>query len=127
MMTWENLNRTNEAPSSGRMLVYLKTKVLFDEYQTLDDVAMTLAGHEILEIHLFDQFKEYRALLSESRRFKEGFIEHIADFDISDEASFYAENVLLEDGKMLTVLNHISYDDNGMAFIDDYRLKMRRE
>lgn len=124
MMTWEKLNHTNEAPTSGMMLVYLRKKILFEGYQSLDDIASILAGHEILEIHLFDQSKEYRAVLSESPRFKEGFIEHTAKFNLSDETSFYAENMLLEDGGMITVLNHISYDDNGMAYIDDYRLKM---
>lgn len=77
----------------------------------------------ILELHLFDDKKEYRSITSESSRHKDGVIEHVADFAY-DEDTVYKETPVLEKGGTITVLNHLSYDKNGMASIDDYRLTM---
>ena len=52
----------------------------------------------------------------------------ITDFPEEDEWAVFKERVLLEDSQEeITVLNHIAYnEENGMAYVDDYRLKMRR-
>ena len=130
------LKKAAAAPESGMALIMTRSMVIYKPYSCLADVDKLLEGQEILEIHLFNQYREYRCLKSESRRFSKtnGFIEHIADFK-EDPISVYRETVLLDNkskessGKeCITILNHIAYDDDpqigsGMAFIDDYRLK----
>lgn len=105
---------------------------------------------DILELHLFDKEKEYRIIASESKR-KDimvpglSAIEHIADFSDKETAGnktadskltwgVYKERIQLEPAFMksengikdgyITVLNHVSYQEDGMARVDDYRLVM---
>lgn len=122
-MLWKDLKLTDQAPRSGQMLVYLRNEVLFQPYTSLAQVQEIVGPGPILELHLFDDKKEYRSITSESSRHKDGVIEHVADFAY-DEDTVYKETPILEKGGTITVLNHLSYDKNGMASIDDYRLTM---
>lgn len=139
-------------PPKGQMLAYTRKKVIFHGYESLEDVAMELAEEDLLELHLFDSEREYRSVSTISRRFPGGVIETLADFpnpeneqDVHSDPeggkdkrlaidTVYSEQILLdtEQGSnsgtaecTITVLNHIQYDPkNGMASIDNYRLKM---
>ena len=84
---------------------------------------------------MFNDQKEYRAIATRSVRYSDGFIEHVADFgfDETDRVNesghlfgdVYKEECVLEKGNgKVIVLNHISFDENGMLLIDDYRLMM---
>ncbi|MGN0362554.1 MAG: hypothetical protein ACI4ET_06905 [Bilifractor sp.] len=113
-------------PKHGQMMLYLvHTKPVFESYQSLDQVRAFIGDRDILEIHLFNSAVEYRAIVSESRRFH-GKIEQLIDFpyDRQDPLSVYAEDVALEDGRTLTILNKIHYDEQGMASIENYRLRL---
>lgn len=129
-MRWSDAQKKDTAPQKGCMLVYTRKNIIFHEYEALEDVDRELVGKDLLEVHLFDDTKEYRCLSSRSRRFPSGIIETIADFP-EQEHSVYKEKALLEKrfgNSKITVLNHISYNnENGMAFIDNYRLKMEEE
>ncbi len=118
-----DLKRINEAPVKGTRLIYTrKERFIFDDYMSLDGCINDIADQDLLEIHLFDNDKEYRAVTSESSRSENGVREWVSDF--KEDASIYKETCLLEDGGKITVLNHVAYDDNnGMASIDDYRIK----
>lgn len=119
-----NLEKLDKAPASGTMLIYTRDEVIFEYYSDINELKAMLNGKELLEIHLFDDFKEYRAISSESVRNPSGYIENISDFEMTDETTFI-EKVLLDDRKSyLSVVNHIEYDDNGMAYFDDYRMIM---
>lgn len=130
-MKYSDLHIEEKAPHRGQLLVYTRTKVLFEKYADLNEVKNLLAGKELLEVHLFDKNKEYRAVATRGKRkFKDcnnGVIEHEAEFE-NDEMRVYKENVLLDNKYKtygsITVLNHIDYDENGMAKFDDYRLVM---
>ncbi len=128
-MKWSDLEKIGEAPSAGQMLAYTRKSVIFQDYGDIGEVEQKVSGAELLEIHLFDDNKEYRAVSTRSKRFKDGVIETVADFCETQEET-YKEVVLLEDGqKTMTVLNHLFYDNEGpdatgMAVIDNYRLKM---
>lgn len=126
-MTLQDLNKLKEAPVQGQMLAYTRRKVIFQPYEGREEVTEALGDKELLELHLFDGQKEYRCVVSGSGRFPSGVIETVADFPENDEWSVYREDVLLEDcQEEITVLNHIAYNgDNGMAYVDNYRLKMR--
>ena len=127
----DKLNRIDEAPTeNGQLLAYFTDAVWFEKYQTLEAVIEKLKGHEahgLLELHLFDNEREYRCVFSRIESGTYGVIEHVAkDFPNKDKDDVYIENVSLEDvEKPLTILNHIQYsDETGMAIVDDYRLVM---
>lgn len=121
-MNINQLKKIEEAPTQGTKLIYTRKKVIYGGYNSLDSCKNDIAEQDILEIHLFDDSKEYRAIATESKRFPDGVLEHLAEFNEDD--SVYSETCMLEDGDKITVLNHISFnDDNGMAYVDDYRIK----
>ncbi|MCD8149040.1 MAG: hypothetical protein LUE92_05625 [Clostridiales bacterium] len=123
-MYWNELNVEN-APERGQMLLYTRRSVLFQEYADKAEIGKNLADQELLEVHLFDREKEYRAIATRSPRFPGGIIETVADFPENEEDAIYRESVLLEKGEgVITVLNHIVYDKKGMASMDNYRMKM---
>lgn len=122
----EELKEINQAPCQGHMLVYTREKIIFQPYISLEEVQQILREKELLEIHLFDSEKEYRAVVTRSPRFH-GIIENMADFKEQDRVDTYADVTMLDGEKQetLTVLNHIHFDEEtGMADIDNYRLKM---
>lgn len=126
-MEWKNLEKKGEAPGQGWLLAYTREQVLFHLYGTIEAVEQELAGTELLELHLFNQEKEYRCLSTRSKRFPKGMIETVENFDEMGN-TVYAERIRISEsrgGGMITVLNQISHNkENGMAFIDNYRLKM---
>lgn len=128
-----SLKEIDKAPESGHMLIYTRDGMIFKPYENRNDLVKEIEGKGILEIHLFDKVKEYRAVFStsKSRTEESVYIEHIAKFDINetddDIPAVFSETAFLEDemGQSITVLNHISFDkDTGMAYVDDYRLWM---
>lgn len=125
-MRLQDLKRMKEAPSCGQLLAYTRKRVLFQQYENVEELEEVLNEEELLELHLFDAQREYRCVATGSRRFPSGVIETVIDFPEEEESSVYREDVLLEDRKgMITVLNHIAYnEDNGMAYVDNYRLRM---
>lgn len=144
-MRWSDLQdikNTKDIPEKGQMLAYTRTKVIFHEYDSLETVAAELAEEDLLELHLFDSEKEYRSVSTIGRRFraKQGVIETLVDFPENEKdnhsgiGTVYSERILLDTdkgqdsgagGHAITVLNHIRYNpENGMAAIDNYRLKM---
>lgn len=132
-MRIENLKSINSAPQTGHILAYFrKSGILFEKYEAFEQVVAKLnakmadAEDTLLELHLFDTSKEYRCILTEAKSRVADYIEYFADFE-EDADSVYAEMVELEKVHMgqLIVLNHISYQDNGMAVVDDYRLQMK--
>ena len=145
-MTFTNLKRRHEAPESGQLLAYTRKKVYFQPYDSFSEIEELLQNEKLLELHLFDRDKEYRAILTRSKRFKDNNteastkdeyqIETIADFSEADKASIYKERVKLfqknlseeqtsgnTKSEVITVLNHISYGKNGMAYVDNCRLQ----
>lgn len=128
-MKYSDLKRIEEAPEKGYVLAYTRKKIIFEEYLDKKSVETNLSNIELLEIHLFDNDKEYRAIVSESPRFNDGVIETAVpgqDDSWEDEDIFKEETVVdFGDSKQsLTVINHIRYDENGMVNIDNYRLVM---
>lgn len=133
MIEYGKLKKLNEAPAAGQYLIYTRKAVLFAAYTSMAEVDAILQKHSengILEIHLFDDKKEYRAVASSSKRYPEGVIEYVSEIADTDEAEIYVDHTLLDPDaatsgqKILNVLNHISYGENGMISIDDYRLVM---
>lgn len=130
-MLINKLNKMDSAPQTGYMLAYTRKEVLFEPYYSIQEVSERLAAEDVVELHLFDNDREYRAVVTESSRFEGGVIEYIADFKLTEGSAphkligdVYREDCTLEHGEgKLTVFNHIRYE-NGMIIVDDYRLVM---
>lgn len=118
------LKRIGEAPRSGHALIYTRQKVIFKAYNDIEKLIEEIKNDELLEIHLFDDNIEYRAVSTRSKRYPERVIEAVIG-EKNEDQSIFEEEVLLErkGQEKITVLNYISYDENGMAFIDNYRLR----
>lgn len=116
------LKEYKDAPTSGTVLAYTKQKVVYEKYNSTDGLKELLRDADIIEIHLFDKEKEFRCLKSESSRFN-GMVAYVESVSIDDEDNIYIENCFLEkEQDKITVINHIAFDDNGMAAVDSYRL-----
>lgn len=108
------------APTKGTALVYTRDKVQMFDYYDLSQVKEEYKNDDLVEIHLFDREKEYRAVKSVSRRYKGAVV---AVLDFPNDENVYEEKTELIDGEYcLTILNHISYDQDGLLSIDMYRL-----
>lgn len=127
-MKFCNLKRVEEAPASGMILAYTRKRVIFQPFTDLAEVERVMAGQQILELHLFDQEKEYRSVATRSQQYENGLIEAVIDFEESDSENIYQEEVLLENaagGGSIMVLHHLKYSEkDGMIMVDNYRLKM---
>ncbi len=134
----DNLKDIVKAPDSGYVLAYTRKEVLLKSYDTVEDVVNMLSDVEVLELHMFDHDLEYRAITTESARYPEGVIEHVAEFDMpgssGQPASELPKDVYREDCRLdqdqdgvLSILSHIAYTETGMTLIDDYRLVMGGE
>lgn len=138
------LKKINEAPKKGYILAYTrKESPDFQEYTSIDDIYEKYDNKELLEIHLFDNEKEYRAVSSTSHKYAEkGFVECIVsdlNYGISRDLN---GNVITEDNGFkvyeevtkidnqceisgwLKVCNYVSFDERGMSNVFDYRLVM---
>lgn len=132
MIEYGKLEKLNEAPAAGQYLIYTRKAVLFAAYTSMAEVDAILQNpeNEILEIHLFDAEKEYRAVATSSKRYPDGVIEYVSKISDKNDTEIYVDQTLLDQDaatsgqKILNVLNHISYGENGMISIDDYRLVM---
>lgn len=127
-MDIQKLKRISEAPQKGYVLSYLRDKVIFKRYESIDGLLNELTENEILELHLFDNDIEYRAVTSTSKRYSDGIIEDVIDFkyDSKSEECFKSD-MILEDGFIkdihkISVINHLVYDENGSVSVDNYRL-----
>lgn len=112
-----------QAPQNGWMLAYTRSEVIFKKYD-IAELPDLLGDCEVLEMHLFDDNLEYRCVQSESKRFMEnkGMIDCVVPG--SDESDFVDECVI-EDKGVLSVINKLGYDENGMVFVENYRLMMK--
>ena len=115
-------------PEAGMILAYTSKKVVFCKYSNIDDLDTIIGDNDLLELHLFNDTKEFRCLKTDSPRFKQGLIAYIEDSKIESDLDYYLENgIICEDDDynkvFINVLNHISYDvENGMASVDSYRM-----
>lgn len=117
----------NNAPEKGYVLAYFRTQALFQEFQKTDSEMRSLDERiaELLELHIFDSEREYRLMRCESGEFIETVVsdEYMA---ARPDAERITETVKVESGyrKMmehLRIVNYISYNENGMLSVDNYR------
>jgi len=140
-MKIEDLKKTDnwaKAPTQGQMLIYTSNRVLYEFYDNLEAIETDekIKNENVLEIHLFDDRKEFRAVNTESKRFENGFIDCVISSkeapDPDEEQSngidilhTYIEKMFVDANskKKINVINCIKYDENtGMSYINNYRI-----
>ena len=115
------------APEKGYVLVYFRTGIVFQAYDgNLEEVLTQYPNDQLLELHAFDEQKEYRVVMGESGMITAGIIRD------HDKEETKTETVVLEDRyqsdkrlgglSQLKIVNYIDYDANGMLFIRNYRI-----
>lgn len=124
MMNWRE-----QAPAKGTIYALLRTEVVFKIYENLDEVKSYMESPQLLEVHLFDKEKEYRKV-STRAGFKELVImdpeEKNENQDVYEEKIFVlsANADETEDFEnQVTVVNYITYNQDDMITITNYRLK----
>lgn len=106
-----------DAPEQGTMYALYTDRVVYQKYDRGDLPEEEILKEKLLELHLFDEEVEYRYIKT-----RKGEIEA----RISDEVSHgdqYTEQIFTLDGEKVDVINYITYDENDLMRIDNYRLK----
>ena len=122
------MKKIDKAPEKGKMLaLYLDKEPDYRDYVLS---ALEIEEDKLLELHLYDDKKEYRAMKSSVKgRFIESIIEDSSvKYDEVYEESVYLLNKDKPDeqknlSKKVKIVNYIQYNkDNDMMSITNYRL-----
>lgn len=112
----------NKMPASGYVLAYFRNCIVFEEYSDTAQLENILNDNQqLLELHAFDESKEYRLVFKDNKDALEQVIEDEAGRDTKIEL-VKVEESLLSVMSTLKVVNYIDYDENGMIAINNYRL-----
>lgn len=111
-----------QAPESGTMYAVYQTHIEYKTYNSLQDIIDRENWTDgLLELHLFDEKKEYRYIQK-----RKGFISKIID-DSKNNFSYddiYEEHIyVMESKRQVAVVNYITFDEDDLLHIDNYRLK----
>ncbi|WP_270840983.1 hypothetical protein [Mediterraneibacter faecis] len=117
------------APEQGIMYALYRDRVVYEPYkrEQLEDNENLMK--DLLELHLFDDTKEYRFI-----RKRKGDVEVCIDDSTVSHDDSYTEQIytLADNAEMLDetskktlieVVNYIIYDENDLMTIPNYRLK----
>ncbi|MDO4324672.1 MAG: hypothetical protein Q4E24_01340 [bacterium] len=129
-------------PDQGTVFAVYRDRIVYGKYQksnadsvilqdgTLINLTVIAQNTDLLELHLFDQSREYRCVRTRQRGMLESLIE---DKSVSAEYedSYMEEIYVLEKGvdqqeqfrRKVGVVNYIHYNADDLAVIDQYRLK----
>ena len=115
----------SKAPEKGTIYAVLRDRIVFETYESFAKVENIAKDENLLELHLFDKQKEYRAV----RTRLDGFLETVIDEEWEDvyEEKIYVlgDNIDKAEGlkNQVTVVNQITYNSDDMLNIRNYRLK----
>lgn len=118
-----------KAPEKGMMYALYIDRVVYEPYTSIPSIE----EKDLLEVHLFDEEKEYRFI---KRRNQKPIDEVISDELVlgkkATKENSYEEEIFTLKDKMekledtthrIKVVNYISYDENDLLTIENYRLK----
>lgn len=119
-----------KAPEKGMMYALYIDKVVYEPYASKDSIKIE---NNLLELHLFDSEKEYRFITRRNQDpIKEVISDEIVLGEEATEENSYEEEIFTLKDKMekledtthrIKVVNYISYDENDLLTIENYRLK----
>ena len=109
-----------QAPKRGIMYALYTDRVVFEPYQKDQLPETEKLQKNLLELHLFDEDTEYRTVMS-----NRGEIETVICDKGQPCPDTYTEKVMVSDDRIsgIEVVNYLSYDENDLMMIKNYRLK----
>lgn len=115
-----------KAPDRGIWYAVYTDRIEYTDYEKNETTI--LADNKLLELHIFDDTREFRVI----RRRDQSLIEKIiSDVECASEDT-YEETIYVNrkgidnaspSKEQVTVVNYIEYDDNDLLKISNYRLK----
>lgn len=120
------MNKLDFAPEKGKIYALYRDRVVFDDYTKSQFLNSLIDEDNLLELHLFDDKKEYRYIHTSSRN-----IEVVID-DSVEHDDFYLETVYVQElcddsaensRYKVQIVNYIQYDKDDLLNISNYRLK----
>ena len=110
------------APKSGVMYALYKDRVEYRNYNLNDLQADSKLNDNLLELHLFDKDSEYRIVQSGRGKIEVCINDSNTRFDDKYIERVYT-NQNYDTCRQVEVVNYITYDENDLAVINNYRLK----
>ena len=113
-------------PERGMKYALYKDKVVYKAYNGLPDESEF--QDNLIEMHLFDEEKEYRYVRLSGGKVIEKLISDESELgkNISSEKKAeytYTEKIYTSGENVVKVVNYISYDKNDIMMINNYRLQ----
>lgn len=113
-------------PERGMKYALYKDKVVYKAYNGLPDESEF--QDNLIEMHLFDEEKEYRYVRLSGGKVIEKLISDESELgkNISSEKKAeytYTEKIYTTGENVVKVVNYISYDENDIMMINNYRLQ----
>lgn len=113
-------------PERGMKYALYKDKVVYEAYNGLPDESEF--QDNLIEMHLFDEEKEYRYVRLSGGKVIEKLISDESELgkNISSEKKAeytYTEKIYTSGENVVKVVNYISYDENDIMMINNYRLQ----
>lgn len=113
-------------PKRGMKYALYKDKVVYEAYNGLPDESEF--QDNLIEMHLFDEEKEYRYVRLSGGKVIEKLISDESELgkNISSEKKAeytYTEKIYTTGENVVKVVNYISYDKNDIMMINNYRLQ----
>ena len=114
-------------PEQGILYALYTDKVKYEKYKKEELLEDPYLAEKLLELHLFDDTREYRYI--KTRR---GEMETLISDETVEHQDIYTEKILTlgnkkekpdKDSGFVEVVNYITYDENDLMRIGNYRLK----
>lgn len=126
-MKQSNPIEINLASDRGMMLAYFRKAVFLESYSK-ENLEARLTELEqkngsLLELHLFDEKKEFRAILKENGTYIQAVVEDTPDMETVME-EMYVESSFAQEIETIKVVNYLEYKENGMLQVVNYRLML---
>lgn len=116
----------SKAPAQGMMYALYTDRVEYKPYKK-EELSEKKIKKNLLELHLFDATAEYRVVQSEHGELEKVISDETVTYD-----DLYCEKIFTlkpeeeqpgEQSRQVEVVNYLTYDENDLLMIRNYRLK----
>ncbi len=116
-----------KAPTKGMIYALYTDRVVYEQYEKEKLPSEDVLKENLLELHLFDDMKEYRYIKK-----RNGIVEVCVEDQMIPYDDIYTERIFTmgkneeavgESESCIEVVNYIIYDENDLITIPNYRLK----
>ena len=114
------------APEKGIMYALYIDRMVFQEYTTDQLLKDAYLEDKLLEMHLFDENKEYRYIKSRLKEIECVIDDSIEHEDVYVESTYIQSNLdeeVTSSSNRVNVVNYIQYNADDLLTITNYRLQ----